>query len=116
MAAKKKTSKDVSAATLTQMQELGSAWVFKRAIQDNITFNSPNDIVNDKDTYKELVKIWKTVGKVDWDDEVDGEWIVNFYKQQSTLLKKIGKPTFTEFCRSGDYVLPGSKKGETFME
>ena len=116
MAAKKKTSKDVSAATLTQMQELGSAWVFKRAIQDNITFNSPNDIVNDRDTYKELVKIWKTVGKVDWDDEVDGEWIVNFYKQQSTLLKKIGKPTFTEFCRSGDYVLPGSKKGETFME
>jgi len=116
MAAKKKTSKNVSAATLTQMQELGSAWVFKRAIQDNITFNSPNDIVNDKDTYKELVKIWKTVGKVDWDDEVDGEWIVNFYKQQSTLLKKIGKPTFTEFCRSGDYVLPGSKKGETFME
>ena len=116
MAAKKKTSKNVSAATLTQMQELGSAWVFKRAIQDNITFNSPNDIVNDKDTYKELVKIWKTVGKVDWDDEVDGEWIVNFYKQQSTLLKKIGKPTFTEFCRSGDYTLPGSKKGETFME
>lgn len=116
MAAKKKTSKNVSAATLTQMQELGSAWVFKRAIQDNIIFNSPNDIVNDKNTYKELLKIWKTVGKVDWDDEVDGEWVVNFYKQQSTLLKKIGKPTFTEFCRSSDYVLPGSKKGETFME
>ena len=114
--AKKKTSKNVSAATLTQMQELGSAWVFKRAIQDNVIFNSPNDIVNDKNTYKELLKIWKTVGKVDWDDEVDGEWVVNFYKQQKTLLKKIGKPSFTEFCRSSDYVLPGSKKGETFME
>ena len=116
MAAKKKTSKNVSAATLTQMQELGSAWVFKRAIQDNVIFNSPNDIVNDKNTYKELLKIWKTVGKVDWDDEVDGEWVVNFYKQQKTLLQKIGKPTFSEFCRSSDYVLPGSKKGETFME
>tara|TARA_Y100000004_G_scaffold104843_1_gene117707 strand:- start:31 stop:1356 length:1326 start_codon:yes stop_codon:yes gene_type:complete len=116
MAAKKKTSKNVSAATLTQMQELGSAWVFKRAIQDNVIFNSPNDIVNDKNTYKELLKIWKTVGKVDWDDEVDGEWVVNFYKQQKTLLQKIGKPTFTEFCRSSDYVLPGSKRGETFME
>jgi len=114
--AKKKTSKNVSAATLTQMQELGSAWVFKRAIQDNVIFNSPNDIVNDKNTYKELLKIWKTVGKVDWDDEVDGEWVVNFYKQQKTLLQKIGKPTFSEFCRSSDYVLPGSKKGETFME
>lgn len=116
MPVKKKTSKNVSAATLTQMQELGSAWVFKRAIKDNIIFDSPNNIVNDKDTYKELVKIWKTVGKVDWDDEIDGEWVVNFYKQQKTLLKKIGKPTFTEFCRSSDYVLPGSKKGETFME
>ena len=116
MPVKKKTSKNVSAATLTQMQELGSAWVFKRAIKDNIIFDSPNNIVNDKDTYKELVKIWKTVGKVDWDDEIDGEWVVNFYKQQKTLLKKIGKPTFNEFCRSSDYVLPGSKKGETFME
>ena len=118
--AKKKTSTDVAAATMTRMQELGSAWVFKRAIQDNIVFNSANDIVNDKKTYDELVKIWKTVGKVDWDDDIDGEWVVNFYKQQSVLLKKIGKPNFTEFCRDGgtgnDYILPDSKSGETFME
>ena len=119
--AKKKTSRDVSDATRTQMQELGSAWVFKRAIQDNITFNSANDIVNDKITYKELVKIWKTVGKVDWDDSVDGEWVVNFYKQQKVLLKKIGRPKFTEFCRDGgapggNYILPGSSSGTTFME
>lgn len=118
--AKKKTSTDVAAATMTRMQELGSAWVFKRSIQDNIVFNSANDIVNDKKTYDELVKIWKTVGKVDWDDDIDGEWVVNFYKQQSVLLKKIGKPNFTEFCRDGgtgnDYILPDSKSGETFME
>jgi len=118
--AKKKTSADISAATMTRMQELGSAWVFKRAIQDNVIFNSANDIVNDKKTYDELVKIWKTVGKVDWDDDIDGKWVVNFYKQQSVLLQKIGKPSFTEFCRDGgtgnDYILPGSKSGETFME
>ena len=119
--AKKKTSANVPAATMTRMQELGSAWVFKRAIQDNITFNSANDIVNDKITYKELVKIWKTVGKVDWDDSVDGEWVVNFYKQQKVLLKKIGRPKFTEFCRDGgapggNYILPGSSSGKTFME
>jgi len=110
----------VSDATMTRMQELGSAWVFKRAIQDNVVFTRPNDIVNDNITYKELVKIWKTVGKVDWDDEIDGEWLVNFYKQQETLLKKIGKPNFTEFCRDGgpkpQYILPGSKSGETFMD
>ena len=117
MAPKKKTSKDVAAATLTQMQELGSAWVFKRAIRDNIVFNSATDILNDKDTYKELVKIWKTVGKVEWNDEVDFEWVDTFYKQQKTLLKKIGKPDFTEFCRSRDYALPGSRtNSKTFME
>jgi len=110
----------VSDATMTRMQELGSAWVFKRAIQDNIVFNRPNDIVNDDTTYSELVKIWKKVGNVDWDDDIDGAWIVNFYKQQHVLLKKIGKPAFTEFSRDGgtgnDYILPGSKGGQTFME
>ena len=83
----------------------------REAIQDNIIFNSANDIINDKKTYDELVKIWKTIGKVDWDDSVDGEWVVNFYKQQKILLKKIGKPLFTEFCRDGgapggNYILP----------
>ena len=31
----KRTSKKLDEATQTRMQELGSAWVFKRAIQDN---------------------------------------------------------------------------------
>ena len=110
-------AKKVSDATYTQMQELGSAWVFKRAIQDNKIFNSPDDILNDKATFDEIKKIWKTVGKCEFGDlNQDYSWIDAFYKQQKTLLKKIGKPSFTEFCRSGDYVLPGSKKGKTFME
>ena len=33
------------------MQELGSAWVFKRAIKDNKVFNSADDILNDKETF-----------------------------------------------------------------
>jgi hypothetical protein len=107
----------VSDATYTQMQELGSAWVFKRAIQDNVTFNSVDDILKDKKTIDEIKKVWKTVGKVEFGTQPqDLSWIDAFYKQQKTLLKKIGKPNFTEFCRSGDYVLPGSQKGETFME
>ena len=99
-----KTSKDVSPSTMTRMQELGSAWVFERAIKDNIVFNRPNDIVNDKKTYDELVSIWKKVGNVVWDDDIDGEWVVNFYKQQEVLLKKIGKPKFTEFNRDGGFM------------
>ena len=47
-----KTSKSLSDAKITQMQELGSAWVFKRAIQDNISFKSSDDIVKDKVTYQ----------------------------------------------------------------
>ena len=80
--ATKRTSQDVSSSTMTRMQELGSAWVFERAIKDNIVFNRPNDIVNDKKTYDELVSIWKKVGNVAWDDDIDGKWVINFYKQQ----------------------------------
>jgi len=111
-------SKKVSDAAYTQMQELGSAWVFKRAIRDNVVFNSADDILNDKETFKEIQKIWKTIGKCEFGDlEQDYSWIDAFYKQQKTLLKKIGKPNFTEFCRSRDYALPGSRTNtKTFME
>ncbi len=37
----------VEASTMTRMQELGSAWVFKRAIQDNKTWSSWEDIKKD---------------------------------------------------------------------
>ena len=72
----------VSDATMTRMQELGSAWIFKRAIQDNEVFNSAKDIRNDKVTFDEIKKIWKRAGKVNWVDEVDSQWLENFYKQQ----------------------------------
>lgn len=117
-----KTSKDISASTLTRMQELGSAWVFKRAIQDNATWNSWEEIKEDDDTYEEIKKIWDKVGGVQWDDSADDEWMESFYKQQSALLNKIGSPKFTEFTRDGSqdgspYRLPGSKRsGKTFME
>ena len=91
----------VSDATMTRMQELGSAWIFKRAIQDNEVFNSAKDIRNDKVTFDEIKKIWKRAGKVNWVDEVDGQWLENFYKQQEVLIRKIGKPSFTLFTRDG---------------
>ena len=111
-----KTSKSLSDAKITQMQELGSAWIFKRAIQDNKTWKDWKDIEKDKDTFGELKKIWKKVGGVEWDNRVDDEWLKSFHKQQKALLKEIGRPNLTEFARSSHYTLPGSKKGETFME
>ena len=117
-----KTSKNISESTLTRMQELGSAWVFKRAIQDNAVWSSWEAIKEDEDTYDEIKKIWKTVGNVDWDDAADDPWMESFYKQQEELLDKIGQPKFTEFTRDGSqdgspYRLPDSKRsGPTFME
>ena len=109
----------ISAATMTRMQELGSAWVFKRAIQDNKTWTSWQDIKKDPTTFNEIKKIWKTVGRVDW-TIADDEWLDNFYKQQQLLIRKIGRPNFTEFSRDGGpkpaYILPGQKSGETFMD
>ena len=91
-----KTSKSLSDAKLTQMQELGSAWVFKRAIQDNKTWKDWKDIEKDNDTFGELKKIWKKVGGVEWTSRVDDEWLESFYKQQKALLKEIGKLKITE--------------------
>ena len=96
-----RTSQDVSAAVRTRMQELGSAWVFKRAIQDNATFKNWEGIKKDKVTFDEIKKIWKKAGGVEWDDEVDKEWLENFYEQQKVLLNKIGSPKFTLFTRDG---------------
>tara|TARA_B100000519_G_scaffold195042_1_gene199588 strand:- start:1215 stop:2666 length:1452 start_codon:yes stop_codon:yes gene_type:complete len=96
-----KTGDDVSAATMTRMQELGSAYIFKRAIEDNQEYKKPQDIMDDKDAMKELKRIWKSIGKL---DEVDEQWIESFYAQQDALLKKIGRPKFTKFNREGGFM------------
>lgn len=117
-----RTSKDLKPATLTRMQELGTAWIFKRAIQHNKTWNTYKDIMKDKKTFPELQKIWSKVGGVEWDDDVDDAWLESFYKQQHALIKKIGKPAFTLYTRDGakqnSDLFPWQKKGgsETFME
>lgn len=95
------SGKKIPEATMTRMQELGSAWIFKRAIQDNVDFSSPAVIKKDKVTMDELERIWKTIGGV---NEVGDDWIDTFYKQNKTLLKKIGRPAFTEFNREGGFM------------
>ena len=104
------------------MQELGSAWVFKRAIQDNKGWQKWEHIKKDKDTFGEITKVWKKVGGVEWNDNADDPWLESFHKQQKVLLRNIGRPNITEFTRDGNikdgtkYILPGSNSGETFME
>ena len=119
---KTKTSKDIAESTLTRMQELGSAWVFKRAIQDNKGWQKWEHIKKDEKTFGEITKVWKKVGSVEWNDKADDPWLESFHKQQKVLLRNIGRPNITEFTRDGNikdgskYILPGSNSGETFME
>ena len=118
------TSKGLPDSTITRMQEIGSAWVFKRAIQDNAAskWNKWEDLKNDPDTFKKIKEIWWDIGRVEWNDNADNQWLESFYKQQEALLGKIGSPRFTEFTRDGGqdgtpYRLPGSKQsGQTFMD
>ena len=118
------TSKGLPDSTITRMQEIGSAWVFKRAIQDNAAskWNKWEDLKNDPDTFNQIEKIWWDIGRVKWNDKADNQWLESFYKQQEALLGKIGSPRFTEFTRDGGqdgtpYRLPGSKQsGQTFMD
>ena len=46
-----KTSKGLDEAVMTRMQEIGSAWVFKRAIQDNVKWSDWKDIIKDPKTF-----------------------------------------------------------------
>jgi len=93
--------KAISEATMTKMQELGSAHVFKRAIEDNKEWGSVEKLKADDDTMSGLRDIWKKVGK---SDLVDDEWIDNFYKQQKKLIDCIGKPDFTTFNRDNGFM------------
>ena len=94
----------VKDATMTQMQELGSAWIFERAIKDNKGWQRWEHFKRDKKTFDKIKKIWWDVGKVRWDDDLDDEWLKNFYKQQKVLLRKIGRPAFTKFNRDGGFM------------
>ena len=112
---------------MTAIQEMASAYIFKRAIQDNQDLSSPEKIMkNDSgNDYKELIKIWKKVsgGKVKTDDEAKnsidaGGWLENFAKQNERLLREVSGNNFTIFTRgkTQEYTAGWYKGGDTFME
>ena len=95
-------------AKTTRMQELGSAWIIRRAIKDNIKYKTWEDIRKDP-KYKELVSIYPAV-----DD--DPEWLQGYYAQQKKMLEEFSDAKFDEFNREGgfmDYIskLVASKYG-----
>jgi len=82
----------------TQMQELGSAWILERVINDNkTTFKKVQDIVDDKVTYDRLVEIFR--------GDVPEDWLFTFYAQQKRLFNVYnGNSPYTTFNRDGGFM------------
>ena len=84
--------KTLSAAELTRQQELGSAWIFRRALKDNMRYTKWQDILNDP-KYEELG------GKNGIYPTVDKDWLETFFLQQQKMLQEFSDSSFTEFNR-----------------
>jgi hypothetical protein len=85
-------AKNYSAAELTRMQELGSAWIFRRALKDNVRYKKWEDILSDP-KYDELG------GEKGIYPVVDKTWLQTFFLQQEKMLQEFSNPKFTEFNR-----------------
>ena len=115
--------RSISDATMTAMQELGSAWVFHRAFKRSGGFNNWQAIKNDEETFDVLRDIWKKLGDVEGPDD---DWVENFFAQSQAVLANIKNGKFDEFTRGSShssvtaagkrYTLPGMKKSDTFMD
>lgn len=93
---KKSTSVGGADAKTTRMQELGSAWIMKRALNNNIVYKDWQSIRKDP-KYNELKKIYPGV-----DESPD--WLQTFYGQQKKMLEKFADAKFTEFNREGGFM------------
>ena len=83
--------KNISKKTPTKVFEKGTTEVFNQALINNKKFKSGTDILNDKDTRKELDKIFKG-----YEGELT-KWSHTFYEQQKEFLKEFGKNDWSAF-------------------
>ena len=121
----------IDATTMTAMQEMASAYIFKRAIKDNQKLTTVKEIKENDNgqDYEELKNIWMKVsnGKIKDLEEADtsirgGQWLENFSAQNKTLLDQVRKKDFTIFTRGAtkgyteSWYVNQSSEPETFME
>ena len=83
--------KNISKKTPTKVFEKGTTEVFNQALINNKKFKSGTDILNDKDTRKELDKIFKG-----YEGELT-KWSHTFYEQQKEFLNEFGKNDWSPF-------------------
>ena len=76
----------------TEIQEKGTTIVFNRVLIDNVKFDKPEDIKNDKKTREKLESVF---GKK-WEHRLDN-WIWTYFEQQRLFLKKYRDPKWAPF-------------------
>ena len=91
---RKKSAGATSDAQSTRKQELGSAWIMRRALRDKVKYTKYQDIVTDKN-YHELEEIYP---------EIDEEWLKGYFLQQKKMLEEFASANFTEFNREGGFM------------
>lgn len=100
-----------SAAAMTQMQELGSAYILMRTFQDSKKYSSVDNMLKDKKNVDELNKIF-SVGSKQYMQFVPGIpkgsdeylWANTFLQQHKTMLSKFGSTKWTVFNRDKGFM------------
>jgi hypothetical protein len=93
--------KKPSASELTRMQELTSAWIFRRALNDNKKYKDADDIITDDKFQNEVVGTKTKKGIYPF---VDIDWIETFFKQQKKFLDEFSNAKFKEFSVQGGFM------------
>ena len=123
------TQMGIKPTILTDVQEMGSAWIFKNAYERGKSFDSIREIKGDKIVYNELDKIWGTVsGNPNFTIKgSDGDkWLLSFVGQNRKLLQKIksgnwsvltmGSPKHGYQNAYSDWYSKQDKFSENFMD
>ena len=101
----------ISDAEFTAMQEKATAWVLKRAFEDNQRFSSPESIIKDSKTKRGLSDIFsyqnRPLFQFSLPLETKGaetKWLNTFYLQQKKMLQEFAGAEFTVFNREGGFM------------
>ncbi len=75
----------------TPEQERGSAWIFQRVLARNRLWANVGELIEDRDTYPQLVKIFR--------GNVPEDWLTSYFAQSEAFFKRWNGHTFEEFDR-----------------
>lgn len=90
-----------SASELTRMQELTSAWFFRRALKYNKSYKTADEVMGSKEFIAEIIG---TNSKPGIYPVITKEWIETFIKQQGRFLAEFAQAKFKEFSVDGGFM------------